>query len=784
MKRLFTIAIAIFVLSYASCYGQSRTIFGRVLNSQTKAPLLGVYVQLKGLGQGAVSEADGKFAFKTTQTDGTLVFSLLGSQTQEVLLTKDQNQYNLELVEETKMLENVVVGFKRINVHSRRRQEDLQKIPESVTAFSADQIEKLGISTPADFIALTPNVSFINAQNLGNVAITARGISQVRNGEAPVAYVVDGVIMPSPNSINQELYDIELIEVMKGPQGALYGRNAIAGAINIVTKKPTNKFENLVKLHYGNGANFKANALSSGSIIKNKLFYRVGGFFQDRKGLIENQTNNKKVDFINQSGFRAQIMALPTYNLSIDAGISYNKGGAGAIYYAPLPATDQNPAGNYSIKPSSDFLGRSDRSLADAYLKMRYDFNQAGNLEYITAYSKVDEVFVGDLDFTSASLLRQKQALINNGFTQELRLSSKTNQRFRYIVGGFLMNNKRRLITTGTVDLAGAFAPFFGFPVDPALASGTKFAPFLERDEDNINTTLAGFGQINYDILPNLELSLAARYDLDKRKQTNLKENKTQSKDFSQFQPKISLAYRPTENSMIYANYAQGFRSGGFNAPGITAFKADFDKETTNNFEFGLKTSWFAERLIFNASAFNINFTNQQIFIVDITTVSQGIININKTRSRGVEFEIKAKPERNLELFAGFGLTDARVTQDDSISWVGKYSPLTPRTTLSVAAQYNIKLSEKCSIAPRIDLENRGDLYWHIDNKDMQKSFSLLNARINVFYARTTLALYANNITNTKYNTEFFAKEFSGSTSDIRWQAQPLTWGISVQHKF
>ncbi|WP_051203465.1 TonB-dependent receptor [Hugenholtzia roseola] len=772
---LLGLFLLVLLSQFSLLSAQTLVLKGRIYDEQNN-PIIGATVLLKGENNGTTTDAQGNFSLQTEKEEGELVFSFLGYKSVEKNFNLNTTNFEILLQEDNEVLKEVVVGFEKVNVYSRRRQEDLQKIPESVTAFSSQQIEQSGIENTTDFIALTPNATFINSQNVGNVALTIRGISQVRNGDAPVAFVVDGVTLPSPNSINQELYDIELIEVTKGPQGALYGRNAIGGAINILTKKPTNEYEHFVKTSYGNGNNLKLQAGSSGKVVKDKLLYRVSGFFQNRNGLIENETLQEKVDFMQQFGLRGQILAAPTEKLSLDLSLSYNRTEAGAIYYAPLVQDGQSR--NFEVSPQSDFLGRGDRNLLDAYLKVNYDLKEM-NLEWISAYSGVEEIFRGDLDFTAASLLRQEQELTNRGIIEELRLTSESNQKLRWIIGAFLMYNKRDLITTGTVDLASDLAPLFGF--EPSVG----FAPFLQRNEANQNTTLAGFGQINYDLVKNLEFSIALRYDYDLRQQTDILNQNTREANFSQFQPKFSLAYRPKEQVTLFAAYAQGFRSGGFNAPGIAAFPALFEKELTHNFEAGIKTSWAKNRLIWNSSFFRIDFRNQQAFIVDINTVSQGIINIDQTIAQGFESELRWKLLPNFEVGTAFGLTDAKITKyTENSSWEGNFSPLTARTTFNLALQYQQKIGEKSLLVPRLDLERRGKLYWHLDNSDFQEPILLLNARLNWIQPKWTLSFFGNNLLNTAYNTEFFAKEFSGGGADIRWQAQPLSIGLSLKVNF
>lgn len=167
-----------------------------------------------------------------------------------------------------------------------------------------EQIEATGINNIQSFATVIPNVSFQTSQNVGVNFINVRGIAQIRNGESPVAFVIDGVNIPDANLVNQELYDLAMVEMVKGPQGTLYGKNAIGGAINILTLAPTNYFKNKLTLGYGNGNSLKAQVSSSGPFVKDKVFYRLSGSYKKSDGVIENMTLGEPVDYLDDLSLR------------------------------------------------------------------------------------------------------------------------------------------------------------------------------------------------------------------------------------------------------------------------------------------------------------------------------------------------------------------------------------------------------------------------------------------------------------------------------------------------
>lgn len=216
--------------------------------------------------------------------------------------------------------------LEEIVVTSRRRDERLVDVPLAVSAFNAATIEKAGIVRPADFLALTPNVQFIQTTNVGESQVHIRGIIQPRDAEPPFAYVVDGVLVPNPNAFNSELVDIEQIEVIKGPIGSIYGRNAVGGAILVSTKKPGNELEGKIKGGYEvEGEEWSVNGYVSGPLVKDKLYARLTASYVDRKGYYDNITLKEKEDPFSEAQVRGRIVWDATENVQFDFSGGYAK---------------------------------------------------------------------------------------------------------------------------------------------------------------------------------------------------------------------------------------------------------------------------------------------------------------------------------------------------------------------------------------------------------------------------------------------------------------------------
>lgn len=652
--------------------------------------------------------------------------------------------------------------IEEITVTARSRSESVQKVPDAITAFSAAAIENRGIKQIADVITAIPNLSIAEGQNPGTVTMSVRGVSQVRNGEAPVAIVIDGVQLSSPNQITQELYDVERIEVLKGPQGALYGRNAIAGAINIVTRKPTNDFEGSVTAEYANGDDIKLRATASGPIVPDVLLFRASIGYQHFDGVLTNETLNRKVDFKREVNGRGRLLYTPTDRLTIDVRGSYADLRSGLSYYVPLPDGQPN---NSSIPIQADVLGHGFRKLGDASLKIDYELG-GGTLTGITGYSSVKEFLYEDLDWLPQSILELSQNLKVRSISQELRYTSDSSKRLRYIAGAYFLGTHRDLDTQLYINFGPGPAPI---------------APTRER---NKNRAWAGFGQLAFDLTPALELTAALRYDNDHRRQFDPDSGIARAHSFDSWQPKVSARYTVSDALLFYATYAKGFRSGGFNAP-TAAFPPIFKAEGTTNYELGFKSSLFGRRAQVNGAIFSTDFKNQQVFLLDGGSGAQGVVNIDKVKIRGAEIDLTARPLPGFDLNAGAGFIDTDIRNfDGSGLYVGNRTPYVYRWSFNLGAQYQHRLSDDWLLRGRVDYSRKSSEYFHVDNADKQRPVELVDARLTLEHGRIELTAYVRNLFNEKYSVEFFAREFIGTAADIRWPNEPRRYGLQAKYSF
>ena len=671
------------------------------------------------------------------------------------------------------------LAIEEIVVSARRRDENLQDVPIQVAAFDSQTVIDAGIRQTRDFVDLVPNVSLDDSDTYNNTFVVVRGVTQINNADAPVAIVIDGVPQNNQKQFKMNLFDIERIEVLKGPQGALYGRNAIGGAINIVTKEPGDEFEGIVRASYGDGGAMDLSAAISAPISEDKSSFRLSATYVKDDGRINNTFLGKEADYIDHDyTVRGRLNFTPTDTLTLDFRASYNDFQAGSQWDTPVFSGNANDF----AEPELNILGETQGSVAEYTFKLDADLG-VGTLSAITGYTDLEEVNRGDLDFRNpvdspggffglGFQLGQGQDLFVKMLSQEIRLVSPDDQALRWIIGGYFINTDKALRTRGFVDLDSSFEQIN----NPALL-------LIDRQESNDNNAYAFFGQLDYDVTDNFEISAALRYDRDSREQTDLSTSLARKKEFDAVQPKLTLTYKFDDDRLGYFTYSEGFRSGGFNGPGIAA--DSFNDETLSNYEIGVKTSWLDRRLIVNSAFFYSEVDDFQFFFVDAISASQIIQNIDAVDIFGFEIEAQFRLSETFDLFAGFGSTDSEIKA--ITVFPGNEGNKTPKTTdqsYNAGLQYRGEIGNGKDFFARIDYEHRGDKYWQVDNVDIQSPLNLLNGRVGFEGELWGVYLWGKNLTDEKYYTDFNPTEFSGLDVDIGYYGRPRTYGIEASYRF
>lgn len=714
-------------------------------------------------------------------------------------------------------------GVDEIVVTARGRNEALQTVPIAVTAFSAQTIEDRKITGVSDFLSATPNISINQSSSAGVSFLTVRGVSQVRNGESPVAVVIDGVQQVTSRQLTSELFDLQSIEVLRGPQGALYGRNAIGGAIVITTKRPSETFEGSASAGYGRGDDWHGRFSLSGPIAGEALRFRASGSYRDLGGYFYNTHLNKKVDSVKDLNLRGQLFAQLGPDFTADLKAQYGRTSGGGINFQyqsanfdpakPCFLDAANPFGGPA--PDADRvvrtfcatnLGYNLRKMAQVSLKLEYDAGFA-KITNVTAYDHVSEYIEGDQFPYTASIDvfgifdgTQTQYEDVKAWSNELRITSPSNQPFRWMVGTYLLDTKRFISTTTGDDNLQGIADIYRTPqfTNPANPTLSFFA------DDNHNKAWAVFGNVSYDVTDKFELSLAGRYDKDSRRQFVLPIQTgslpagctvantagcTKHNTYDLFQPKVTARYKVSDNFNLFGSWGVGFRSGQFNQSGVAAAAtaagvngvSDVVKqEEVKTLELGFKSSLLDNHLRFNGTFYTTRDKNPLYFVFIGSIGAQVLVNVDRVQSTGFELEAEAKLTNNFDIFANYGYTHSRIKQYGvNPALVGNITPYVPTDSWALGAQYRAPLTSGVGLFARADVDHHGKQYWDPENSTARSGYELVNLRLGLEGpdGKWSLIGTVDNLFDKKYNSEWVLGGFSNA-------GLPRTWSIDFNVKF
>jgi iron complex outermembrane receptor protein len=698
-----------------------------------------------------------------------------------------------------------------IVVTARKRDESFRDVPMSVSVFTEQAIESAGIQKPGDFISLVPNMTLVETQNAGNAFVVVRGVSQARNSEPSVAVLVDGVLETNPAEFNQELFDIQQIEVLKGPQGALYGRNAIGGAILIRTREPTDHFEGSVKVGVGNGPAERAQVAASGPLDgSNELKYRASVNFYNTSGYLDNVYLHEKADPARDYSGRWRMLWKPNGEFTGDFRISADRLDTRALYFVIPRSNEANPfstfttppdANNVSTPITADPDGVNIRDLLNTSLKL--DFNTGyGTITSISAFEKTREILTGDaFDFRPSATsifkallgfdLNQSQFLNVKAYSQELRFTAPKVGAFSWIGGAYFVHTDRFISTGNMVDTGAGVFPIY---YDPRLTGPNPSATFLADTQNN--NAWAVFGDATYELTNQVEFDAALRFDRDSRRNTtdtptaflpdpSAHTGEVRDHTWSKLQPKATLRYKPEDNVTLYGSWSRGFRSGGFNQTGVGAVaRANnilgvndlFEAEVADTVEVGAKGQFLDRRLNAGLSLFRTRSRNGYFFVFLAANSTQNLGNLDATY-KGAELELAFRATKRLDLYANFGYTDSEITRMADPKVIGNQAPLVSRTTLNVGAQYRQPLPDDLSGTMRLDFQQIGRTWWDPYNVTSRDPVSLVDVRMGLEGGKWALSAWSKNLFDKKYNTEF-------SPGGFLWKALPRLYGVDLTYRF
>lgn len=662
-----------------------------------------------------------------------------------------------------------------IIITAQKRSEKLQNVPIQVDVLTGATLQARQMKMTKEIARTVPNLTIEKTDTYSNSVIVLRGVSQAANSDTPVAVIVDGVPQDDPKQFNMHLFDVADIEVLKGPQGSLYGRNAEAGAIIITTVQPTNDFHGYADLSYGRGSTLDTSAAVSGPIVPDRVLFRIAGSYFRTDGLIPNTFRHVPNDSVPHDWtIRGNLLFNIGGRSTLNLIAQHENYSAGHVYFVPVWSGNPN---DFEL-PQSNFPNRGHGTTTNLTAKFDSDLGFA-TLTAIGGYTKIKQVQITDVDFTNpvdAALhpnafpfqLGDNQPFSNRIYSQEVRLASPTSSRFRWLVSEDYLNARQFINTHLFFDLGNPQTD----PFNPALTLTQNPAIYTRS-----NWGVAG--QVDYDATAALTLTAGVRYDTDKRKQTNLLNGVVREATFSAAQPRLSAAYKFSPDKLVYVSWGVGFRSGGFNPPSFHV--PIYRDEKLTNYEIGFKTQWLDHLLTLNGAVFHSTVTNLQFSAIDFNTGSQVTSNIDRARINGAELEAVATPFHGLDVFARIGLTDPKIAAfAANPAFVGNVLPRGYKQSYDAGFDFSRRVSPGTTFFIRSDLQHFSRKYWYVDNLDVQRPKTYVNGSFGVTYHNVTASIWGKNIFGVRAYETYFPSQQTGLPYDVGFPNQPASYGVEL----
>ena len=717
-------------------------------------------------------------------------------------------------------------GLENVIVTSRKRPESLQDVPSSISTVNNEELKRIGAQSLFDLESLMPNITFTGGQDSKrNTRIVIRGLSTESSNvglETGVGVSIDGVNMGRSASFNQSMSDIERVEALRGPQGTLQGKNTIAGAINIITKKPDGTTGGFVEVEAGNFNEQQIKARAEGTLNENEdIFAKISLLSITRDGISTNVYDGQDVETVKTQGARLQIVSEATDSLelvlSIDALHDELVTGGGTLIdggpflgpymgvlnseYAggppPGPETGKDTSLPTGRNVNMSETGVEERDIYGVALTATYDMSEGYTLTSITAWRSLDAYESFDFDYSAFQMLHGYENEEQTQFSQELRIAGDLSDDSRIVAGLYYFQQDAE----GSAEVA-ILPQLFVF-------TGIPGAESLIQNGDVSTKSFALFGNYEYDLTDTLILSVGARV---MREDKEIVYNQTPGSaiyigfpeielidDFSETNtsPTVTLSYKASENVNTYVRVSKGYKSGGWNA-GLVKLQPEqlaFDSESVTNYEVGFKTQFFDNKARVNAAIFLMDYDDMQVLqsrVIDGSS-SDLITNAGEATSKGIEIDYNFILTENLSMKGGVAFVDATYdtfdTEEDGepISYAGNQLTSAPEYSYSIGLLHDIPLESGSSIVSSLIYSYRDDSYLNVQNTEDRKveGYGLVIASIGFISPNGDwdVTLWGKNLTDEEYLTSRRTDNM-GLGLVLDSYGMPRTYGLRAAYHF
>ena len=663
-----------------------------------------------------------------------------------------------------------------ITIKSPKFNRNIFEIPVAASMLPERLIENNKVENLTDISAFVPNFFMPDYGSKLTSPVYIRGVGN-RINTPSVGLYVDDVPYFEKSAFNFDFYDIERVEVLRGPQGTLYGRNAMGGLINIITNNPGNKRISKVSVDYGNYNQIRT-GISHNQPFGEKFSVLASLHQTHNDGFYENMFNQSRVDKLNSYSGRVKMQFAPSEMLKTMLNVQYEDSKQGGYPYAVFnDETMKADDINYDMESIYN------RKMFSAGLNLQYSGKKA-DIRLVSSLQALNDLQGIDQDFTEESLFYVDQDQKLDMFAQEINIQSKENSTYDWMFGAFgfsQMLDKSVTVEYGDDGLSKYHLPYSEY--------------YYTKWYDNSNSGIAIFHQstlkfggfsVTAGIRADYEkATLGYIYDTFKNGNQNNVESFNSELDFFEILPKIAFKYSISEYFTPYATIAKGYNSGGFNSTFEEDEHRTFDPERSWNYEAGIKAKWLQQRVYANLAFFYIDWSNQQIYQTVPTGTGSMLTNAGKSESKGLEFEIKVLPAKNLEMWLASGYNEAKFidyVKSENEDYSGNYLPYVPKFSFNIGTNYMVEVNKNWleKIRFNITYNGFGKHYWKETNEAYQDFYGLLNHRISFEKGNVTFAFWGKNILNAEYNS-FYFQALGNSYAQI---GKPASLGVNLKVAF
>lgn len=782
MKPYITIVFLIF------CHflSPAQTKYSGVIRDEKGKPVAGATIHLLNTEVSVVSNNYGLFQFPV------LPGGLYSAEISSIGFARTEKKIKFPMGTDSLIiiLSPSVKQLDAVVVTAEKQESNIQNVPVSITALSTRDIQAYRLWASSDLKGIVSNLYSANPGDGRNV-ISIRGITSTSYDPAVVTYI-DGVPQFTLDTYIPQLFDIDHIDVLKGPQGTLYGRNAMGGVINIFTKQPDDQTHVAFEISSGNYGLERYSFNLSAPLIKGKLYLGAAVLYEASDGYYINDYNNSNFDRQHRTADNISLKYLlnPKWSFALNMKNLWNRNNGA---FALSPTTELALSNPYHLDQNA--IGEMVDNSLNTSLQIRYTGAKM-DFTSLTAYQSNYRYYKNpvDGDFSPLDII----SIVNdygkpwndvNAWTEELRLSSPTASvsPLKWAIGSYLFSqsapNKQ-----GT-----------HFGADASLAGSPDSNYTIISTTQIKNKGLAFYGQVEYALSKKFNVAGGLRYDYQQSDaevsgmyvpdgaSTGFPTQADTSgrTSYHALTPMLSVSYHAGENAHIYASYRQGYRTGG-----LTQLSSDpsqpplypYQPEFSNNYELGWKGNYFANRFHSNLAVFYNTVEDVQVPTLILPDAITVIKNAGGLTSKGFEAELEGLVVKGLQMTYHFGYTDAKYTSGnlssngDAVNLDGKHQLFTPDMTSMLVLEYSGALPKLIGVNGFIRGEwyYFGKQYFDLSNNQVQPSYQMLNTSVGISYSFFSISVWMRNITNTKYIA--YAYDFGASRL-----GDPYNYGVTMK---